>query len=127
MNSATRGRGGQMKIAVNIFAVLGFAFIALVVAGFVADFRAFDRTSGGYESPYEGWTGTPIDWNAGDMNADGFVRRGRVLNTLLNCTNGIISFQVYGMQINFRKISERAIKVHKPREACIASGFAPEF
>ena len=72
-------------------------------------------------------TGTPIDWNAGDMNADGFVRRGRVLNTLLNCTNGIISFQVYGMQINFRKISERAIKVHKPREACIASGFAPEF
>ncbi|MGU9951449.1 MAG: hypothetical protein ACNYPH_03945 [Gammaproteobacteria bacterium WSBS_2016_MAG_OTU1] len=116
-----------LRVTSVIFATIGVLFIVLFISGFVADFKSFDRTSGGYEPPYENYTGEPINWNDGDTSTAGFVRRGSVLNTLLNCTSGMISFQIYGNEIEFRKVSERAIKVHKPREACIAKGFSPEF
>ena len=50
------------RAVVYALAVLGFALSLLLVVGFVADIRATDRTSGGYEPPYTGYTGEPIDW-----------------------------------------------------------------
>jgi hypothetical protein len=32
-----------------------------------------------------------------------------------------------GISREFRQVSERAIAVHKPREACRAAGFQPRF
>ncbi len=54
-----------MKIAVNLFAVLGVLFLALFLGGAIADYKSFDRTKGGYEPPYTEYTGEPINWDAG--------------------------------------------------------------
>lgn len=61
------GRGGRSLMArfgavlARVFAGLGFATMVLLAVGIVADYRGFDRTRGGYEPPYTGCTGEPID------------------------------------------------------------------
>lgn len=110
-----------------LLAVIGALAIVITAVGATLDFREFDQTSGGYDPPYEGWTGTPIDWSEGAVSSTGFVRVGRVLHTELNCASGMLSFNVLGNSIDYRVVSPRAIKVHKPREACAAAGFEPEF
>ena len=51
------------------FAVVGLVLSSLFVAGFVADIRAADETRGGYEPPYDGWTGTLNDWDSHDRTS----------------------------------------------------------
>lgn len=116
------GRG-----VVTTFAVVGVVATGGLVTGAVIDATNFDRTTGGYEAPYTGWSGTPIDWAAGGVTADGFRNDGVVIDTLLDCTTGMISFDVFGVEIPFRVVSERAVAVHKPVEACEAEGFSPDF
>ncbi len=113
--------------AMRGFAALGLGLTLYVGAAAVADFSVFDQTQGGYEPPYEGWTGTPIDWSIVDVSPTGFARRGRVLDVLVDCTSGEITMDLLGLRIPFRGFSERALIVHKPREACIAAGFVPAF
>ena len=109
------------------FAALGLGLMLYVAAEAVADFSVFDQTRGGYEPPYEGWTGTPIDWSIVDVSPTGFARRGRVLDVLVDCTSGEITMDLLGLRIPFRGFSERALIVHKPREACVTAGFVPAF
>jgi hypothetical protein len=111
----------------NVLAALGLLLGAGFVAGLAADLGSFDQTRGGYEPPYEGWTGTPIDWSRVDVTPTGMARRGRVTNSLIDCTTGMITIEVAGLQIPFRGLSDRALAVHKPREACIDKGFSPAF
>ena len=115
------------KILVFVFAALGLVLTLLIIIGAAIDIATFDRTRGGYEPPYTGYTGQPIDWAEIDVTKTGMARRGYVLNTLFNCTSGTISAEIFGQEIPFRKVSERGIVVHKPREACIERGFQPEF
>lgn len=112
---------------VGTFAAIGVTALAYIAGAAVGDFSAFDQTSGGYEAPYEGWTGVPIDWSIVDISPTGFVRRGRVLDVLVDCTSGTIAMDLVGLHIPFRGFSERALVVHKPREACISAGFQPAF
>jgi hypothetical protein len=107
--------------------VVGMALLGALGTAVALDVRDFDRTSGGYSAPYEGWTGEPIDWSAAERTDDGFSRPGRVVGSELDCTTGMISFRVAGVSIDFRTVSARAIAVHRPREACAAAGFDPEF
>lgn len=109
------------------FALVGVVAALLFVTGVVADLRNFDRTRGGYEPPYTGYTGTPTDWRALDTTATGMSYRGRILNVLIDCTSGMITFEWFGLKIPFRKFSPRALAVHKPREACLQRGFEPGF
>lgn len=102
------------------------ALLALV-AGALADIRSFDRTRGGYEPPYTGFTGEPIDWSGVETTATGMLRRGWVIDTLADCTSGMITGRIFGLSIPFRPFSERAIIVHRPREACLERGFTPAF
>lgn len=115
------------RIAILILSTIGLLSIMLFVGGLAFDAGGFDNTEGGYEPPYEGWTGTTTDWDAGDTTPTGMARRGYVANLLVNCTTGMISFQIYGQTIPFRPFSPRAIAVHQPREACIERGFKPTF
>lgn len=108
-------------------ATLGLALTLYITAAAVADFSVFDQTSGGYEPPYTGWTGTPIDWSIVDISPTGFARRGRVLDVLVDCTSGTITMDLLGLHIPFRGFSDRALIIHKPREACTAAGFTPAF
>jgi len=123
MKTAARG----WTYLVRAFAISGGVLIVLLVAGIVQDAGSFDRTRGGYEPPYLDYTGQPTDWSALDLTASGMAWRGRVANLLVDCTSGMMHFELYGIAIPFRTFSPRAIAVHKPREACTERGFAPSF
>lgn len=97
------------------------------LAGVAADIRSFDQTRGGYTAPYTDFTGTPIDWSGVETTATGMLRRGWVIDFLADCTDGMITGRILGLAIPFRPFSERAIVVHRPREACAERGFAPAF
>lgn len=101
--------------------------ITAILIGAGADVRSFDRTTGGYEPPYTGFTGEPIDWSVVETTATGMLRRGWVIDFVADCTTGMMHGRILGVSIPFRPFSERAIIVHRPREACIARGFEPQF
>jgi hypothetical protein len=101
--------------------------MVVTLAGAVADLREFDQTRGGYDPPYEGWTGTPIDWSAGAVTSTGYLNPGRVVSTTMDCTTGMLAFVVLGVSVDYRVVSPRAIAVHRPREACADAGFDPQF
>ena len=109
------------------FAALGFIAGALVAIGLYLDMTDFDRKSGGYTAPFTGVTGEPVDWHSLDRTPTGFAKRGHVVKVLVDGTTGMISFEVFKRKIDLRPLSERALVVHKPREAFIAMGFKPEF
>lgn len=115
------------RIARHTFAVVGVALTALIAIGVTRDVQSFDQTRGGYEAPYTGYTGTPIDWADLDVTATGMAHRGHVVNILINCTTGMMTFEVFKLHIPFRPFSPRALAVHKPREACMERNFSPEF
>ena len=123
----TRIARGAGKIGIRILATVGTAAVVITAVGAGIDISRFDETQGGYEPPYENYTGTPIDWSQGAITRTGYLRPGIILDTILDCTTGMISFGVLGAQIDFRVVSERALAVHKPHEACAAAGFDPQF
>ena len=67
------------------------------------------------------------DWRTLDTTTAGMSYRGRILNVLIDCTSGMITFEWFGLKIPFRTFSPRALAVHKPREACVQRGFEPGF
>ncbi|MCP4382823.1 MAG: hypothetical protein GY798_15620 [Hyphomicrobiales bacterium] len=109
------------------FAAIGLLAISALGVGLYLDASEFDQTRGGYEAPYEGVTGQPVDWFAMDRTPTGLAKRGRVVNVLVDGKTGMISFEAFGLVVDFRTFSDRALAVHKPREALIAMGFEPEF
>lgn len=115
------------KYLIGTFAALGALAAVFLVAGLVQDVRSFDGTSGGYEPPYTDYTGEPIDWAMLDITSEGMAHRGHVVNVLINCTSGMMSFELFKVTVPFREFSNRALAVHKPREACAARGFEPAF
>lgn len=116
-----------MNILIKLFALVGVSLVVILAVGLYFDLRELDQTRGGYEAPFTGVTGEPIDWDSMDLTATGLANRGHVLNILVNGTTGMIEFELFGIAFEARKLSERAIAVHKPREAFIRRGFEPEF
>lgn len=100
----------------------------LIVAGIAADYSSFDSTQGGYEAPYTGWTGTPVNFDAAYRGEEGFYKRGYIVDFKLNCTTGMVTFIALNLvSFDWQVVSARALKVHKPRESCIKHGYAPTF
>ena len=116
-----------MSYVLYPFAAIGFAAVALLAWGLWLDIGDFDTTRGGYTAPYDGVTGEPVDWLALDRTPTGLAKRGHVVNVLVDGTTGMISFELFGIVVPFRPFSERALVVHRPREAFVALGFEPEF
>lgn len=82
---------------------------------------------GRLRTPYTDFTGQPIRWQELDTTTVGMVHRGYVVDVLINCRSGMMTFDVFGMEIPWRSFSERALVVHKPRDACEDRGFSPRF
>jgi hypothetical protein len=116
-----------VSILLKTFSVIGFTAVILLSVALYLDIQKMDKTDGGYDFPYEGVTGETLDWDSMDLTSTGLVRRGHVLNFIVNGTTGMISLEFLGFTFQARKLSERAIVVHKPREAFIKRGFNPEF
>jgi len=111
----------------HTLAGVGTPSITLTLGGLALDISRFDPTQGGYEPPYTDFTGTPINWAELDTTPTGMAYRGYITNVLVDCTSGLISFEVFKQQIPFRPLSPRAIAIHQPIPACIERGFEPEF
>jgi hypothetical protein len=62
-----------------------------------------------------------------DLTSTGLVKRGYVVNVIVNGTTGMISFEVFKKKIDWQVFSGRALIVHRPREALRRRGFKPEF
>ena len=111
----------------SAFAFFGYLSFALFIVGIALDVSDFDNTQGGYEAPYTDFTGKPVDWLLMDKTPTGLVKRGHIINVHVNGTTGMISFEIFRHSVNFRPFSERALIVHRPREALAAMGFQPQF
>lgn len=108
--------------------LIGAGLVAgTLVAALAADISMIDPTRGGYEPPYEDYTGEPINWHALERTETGLLNRGYVLNTHVNGVTGMISFNLFGMEWDYRQLSERAVAVHEPHEAFRELGYEPEF
>lgn len=116
-----------MKHLNLFFTIIGAVVFVYAIIGLAVDIWSFDQTNGGYEHPYEGWTGKPVDWDAMDITQTGLVKRGYMLDVYVNGTTGMISFGLFGIKKGWQTLSERALKVHKPREAFVRKGFDPQF
>jgi len=112
---------------IRALALVGALALVLTGLGAADDLQEFDQTRGGYDPPYEGWTGTPIDWSAGAVTSTGYLNPGRIVSTTMDCTSGMLTFVVLGVELDYRVVSGRALAVHKPREACADAGFDPQF
>jgi len=49
-----------METLKTFFAIPGIVYFIYLIIGLVIDVTTFDQTKGGYEPPYEGWTGTQL-------------------------------------------------------------------
>lgn len=116
-----------METLKTIFTFIGILYTLYFIIGFVIDITTFDQTKGGYEAPYEGWTGQPVNWDNMDQTSTGLVKRGYVIDVHLHGTTGMMTFELFGLRYDWRTPSDRALKVHKPREALIKRGFNPTF
>ncbi|WP_175443176.1 hypothetical protein [Vibrio sonorensis] len=117
----------MMILLTRIFAMIGLMCVTLFSYGMFLDIQAMDETEGGYEAPFVGVTGKTLDWEGMDITNTGVVQRGHVVNFIVNATTGMISLEILGIEFEARPLSQRAIVVHKPREAFINMGFNPRF
>jgi hypothetical protein len=99
----------------TILRASGGAAAALVLAGLVADIRSFDTTSGGYEPPYEDFTGDPIDWSQAETTETGMRKPGHVVAFALDCTSGMIRFGDAGPAV--RLPARLAARPRRPQAA----------
>lgn len=116
-----------MNIIIKLFALIGLFLVFTLSIGLYFDVKSFDQTKGGYKPPYTGVTGEPVDWDSMDLTSTGLVKRGHVVNVIVDGTTGMISFEIFRKKIDWQVFSGRALIVHKPREALIRRGFKPEF
>jgi hypothetical protein len=115
-------------LRLNHYAMSGIIVaLVLLIIGFAHDVASFDETRGGYEAPYTDFSGDPIDWDVMAVTETGFEKSGWTVTALVNCSSGMISFRALGVELPYRTLSQRALAIHRPIEACHAAGFDPTF
>ncbi len=119
-----RGQNPVLKFITRLLAAIGALTLVFIVTGLAVDISEFDETSGGYEYPYTGWTGTTIDYSEMFFTSEGMYKRGRVIELYVNCETGMISWSLFGIvRGDFREFSDRAKVVHQPQVTCRELGF----
>ena len=113
-----------IKIIIRTLTTVGSITVILLVIGLFLDFSKFDQTSGGYEYPYSGWTGAPINFADSYTTPEGMYRPGYVVDLYIDCSTGQLTFNVLKMtRVDFRALSDRAKVIHKPQLVCKERGF----
>ena len=118
-------RPGERILAglTRLFALIGLALVVAIGGAGLNDILSTDRTSGGYEPPYTGYTGTPIQADEVALEGDTIVIRGNVVDSEISCRSGMWVFDVLGVDIPYRTVSPRALAVHRPQAFCRTGGF----
>jgi len=113
-----------MRAGTYLMAAIGLVFSLWFVVNTASEVSTIDQTSGGYEYPFEGWSGTPIDYNAWYATSDGLFSDGRAADLHINCTTGRLTISVLStIDVPFRDFSDRAKVVHQPQMTCRERGF----
>lgn len=107
----------------RFFALIGLTLVVAIVGTGVNDILSTDRTSGGYEPPYTGYTGTPIQADEVALEGDTIIIRGNVVDSEISCRTGMWVFDILGIDIPYRTVSPRALAIHRPQEFCRVGGF----
>ncbi len=107
-----------LRGVVYLFALVGAVLTLYLGSALALDAGNLDRTRGGYEPPYTGYTGEPLRFDEVALTAEGGVMRGRVLDSLIDCRTGGWRFDILGFVIDYRGVSERALVVHQPQVLC---------
>lgn len=107
----------------RLLTLTSVAVFVCLLGALVVDAGNLDRTRGGYEPPYTGYTGEPQRVEEVAFTPQGGVVRGRVLDSLVNCETGVWRFEVLGLGFDYRGVSERALVVHRPQVLCRQHGF----
>lgn len=116
--------GGRFLAGLTrLFALIGLALVVAIVGVGVNDILSTDRTRGGYEPPYTGYTGTPIQADEVALEGDTIVIRGAVVDSEISCRSGMWVFDLLGVDIPYRTVSPRALAIHRPQEFCRTGGF----
>lgn len=112
------------KALVYVMAVIGLVFSIWFTVATANEVSVIDLTSGGYEYPYEGWTGTPTDYDTWYATPNGLFFDGRSADLSINCTTGRLTISVLStIDVPFRDFSDRAKVVHQPQVTCRERGF----
>ncbi len=123
-STARTGWLGVRRGMVGFLALTGLVTVLALTVAVVTGVRDADRTSGGYEYPYTGWSGTPIDYPSWFLTDKGLFWPGPVVDQDLNCSTGQLTLKVFGLvDIQFRPLSDRAKVIHQPQIACRDRGF----
>jgi hypothetical protein len=123
--ATTQGRTAQRigRGLISFFAGLGLLLSGYIVIADIVDVFSTDQTRGGYEAPYTDFTGTPIQIEQVALEYDQLIIRGRVIDSEISCRTGMWNFNLLGLTIPYRTVSERALVVHQPQAFCRAAGF----
>ncbi len=123
------GRHRAGRVTIRTLAAAGAFLLMALTTGTVLDILGVDPTSGGYEPPFTDYRGEPIDWDTDAYDTPtGMVGTGHVLDVHIDCTTGMISFDAMGVAtFDYRRLSDRALAIHEPRQACQERGFTPQF
>ena len=95
-----------MKAIAGVFSIIGFSLTLMISIGLYLDVQEMDHTEGGYEPPFTGVTGEIIDWDSMDRSNTSLIRRGHVVNFIVNGTTGMISLEFFGIEFEARKQGE---------------------
>ena len=74
------------------FTIIGILYTLYFFVGLTTDIITFDQTKGGYEAPYQGWSGTPVQWDTFDQTQTGLVKRGFIIDVYIHGTTGMMTF-----------------------------------
>ena len=123
-----RPLGKRFWTVIVVAGVLGTAVLSFGMFAAI-DLLSYDQTSGGTPPAYDDHSGEPIDWEAQERTDAGYRKPGFVIDAHLDCATGMVRFEVrgIGVGVDWGTVSDRAIQVHEPREACAAGGFEPGF
>lgn len=110
-------------IIIRIFATIGVLFTVYLGSALTIDIGNLDRTRGGYEAPFNHFTGEPLRFEDVVHTAEGGLIRGRVLDSLVSCETGAWRFELFGFGFEYRGVSERALAIHRPQVLCRERGF----
>lgn len=112
------------QVGLYLLALIGLVFSIWFTATTYAQVSTIDLTSGGYEYPFDNWTGTATDYDTWYAAPDGLFYDGVAADLHINCTSGRLTISVLStIDVPFRDFSDRAKVVHQPQMTCRERGF----
>lgn len=112
----------------TLFSLIGVFSVVILVVVLWIDFSALDPSNGRYPNANGTVTsGAPISFESIDATAEGFAKRGYLLDLLLECRTGRLILELFKWRLDIGKMSEPDVRLHKPQVYCKKRGLTTLF